>query len=65
MIAGIDGMTSLDDYSNLGSINPYIADGTDALTYYLSHVAAHLVDVLDLHYYNNDKDKNGTAKTPR
>ena len=64
VVAGIDGMTSLDDYSNLSSSNPYVASGTDAITYYLSHIAAGLVDVLDLHYYNDSKDKAGTAKAP-
>jgi hypothetical protein len=58
VIAGIDGMTSLDDYSNLQSSNPYTTDGTDAITYYLTHIAPHLVDVLDLHYYN-DSEKTG------
>jgi hypothetical protein len=62
VIAGIDGMTSLDDYGNLASSNPYATTGTDAVTYFLSKIGPHLVDVLDLHYYNDAKDKSGTPK---
>ncbi len=64
VVAGIDGMTSLDDYSNLASSNPYIANGTDAISYYLAHIGNGLVDALDLHYYNDAKDETGTAKDP-
>ncbi len=69
VIAGIDGMTSLDDYGDLASTNPYVKDGTDAVSYYLAAMQARsttagvrLVDVLDVHYYNDSIDKNGTAK---
>jgi mannan endo-1,4-beta-mannosidase len=64
VVAGVDGMTSLDDYGNLASSNPYATSGTDAVTYFLSKLGPHLVDVLDLHYYNDTKDKTGTAKAP-
>ena len=64
VVAGIDGMTSLDDYSNLASSNPYAVTGTDAISYYLGHLGMGVVDVLDLHYYNDTKDKSGTAKAP-
>jgi hypothetical protein len=64
VVAGIDGMTSLDDYSNLASSNPYTTTGTDAITYYLAHIGTGLIDVLDLHYYNDTKDKSGTEKAP-
>ena len=66
VIAGVDGMTSLDDYTNLALTNPYVTSGVDAISYYLAHIGSaspsRLVDVLDLHYYNDTKDKNGTAK---
>jgi mannan endo-1,4-beta-mannosidase len=64
VVAGIDGMTSLDDYSNLMASNPYTATGTDAISYYLGHIGAGVIDVLDLHYYNDAKDKTGTEKAP-
>jgi hypothetical protein len=70
VVAGLDGMTSLDDYGNLASTNPYAASGTDAIEYYLAHMATastaagmRLLDVLDLHYYNDTVDKTGTKKT--
>jgi hypothetical protein len=63
VVAGIDGMTSLDDYTSLQTTNPYATSGVDAISYYVSHIAAGLVDVLDVHYYNDTKDKAGTAKT--
>ncbi len=70
VVAGIDGMTSLDDYTNLAATNPYATMNIDAISYYLAHVATassqaglRLLDVLDLHYYNDSKDKAGTAKT--
>ncbi|HEY1554223.1 MAG TPA: glycoside hydrolase family 44 protein [Kofleriaceae bacterium] len=70
VVAGVDGMTSLDDYGDLAATNPYAATGVDAISYYLAHVATasrqagtRLVDVLDLHYYNDTKDKAGTPKT--
>lgn len=70
VVAGLDGMTSLDDYNDLAATNPYKTTGTDAIEYYLAHVQTastaagmRLVDVLDLHYYNDSKDKSGTAKT--
>jgi mannan endo-1,4-beta-mannosidase len=70
VVAGIDGMTSLDDYGNLATTNPYAMSGTDAIEYYLAGMSARsttagmrLLDVLDLHYYNDTKDKTGTAKS--
>lgn len=70
VVAGIDGMTSLDDYGDLGGSNPWATSGVDAISYYLAHVATasqaagqRLVDVLDLHYYNDTVDKNGTKKS--
>ncbi len=70
VVAGVDGMTSLDDYTNLAATNPYATTNIDAISYYLAHVATassqaglRLLDVLDLHYYNDAKDKAGTEKT--
>ncbi len=67
--AGLDGFTSLDDYGNLASSNPYVTMGTDAIEYYLAAMkaketsgGARLLDVLDLHYYNDSLGKAGAPK---
>jgi hypothetical protein len=69
VVAGPDGMTSLDDYGDLASTNPYVTNHTDATDYYLaamskrsSMAGMRLVDVLDVHYYNDSIGKAGTAK---
>ncbi len=71
VVAGIDGFTSNDDYSNLAATNPYKSNGTDLIEYYLAGMQTkstaagkRLLDVLDLHYYNDTLDKAGTAKGP-
>jgi hypothetical protein len=70
VVSGVDGFTSLDDYSDLAATNPYATSGTEAIDYYLAGMSARstaagkrLLDVLDLHYYNNVADKNGTLKS--
>ncbi len=71
VVSGLDGFTSLDDYGDLAATNPYAVSGVDALDYYLDQMqqrsttaGMRLLDVLDLHYYNDTVDKSGTAKTP-
>jgi hypothetical protein len=69
VVSGPDGFTALDDYGNLIDDNPYADAGagthTEAIDYYLAGMSAkstaagkRLLDVLDLHYYN-DSTKNG------
>jgi mannan endo-1,4-beta-mannosidase len=70
VVSGPDGFTSLDDYDDLASSNPYAKTGVEAIDYYLAGMSTkstaagkRLLDVLDLHYYNDSVGKAGTAKT--